>query len=71
MLGLDGSEDGLLSFGHVSGDAFAADADEFIEDPIHDHHGIGVVVEGLSEESGGVDHVGKAVVGNLSPVLIL
>jgi hypothetical protein len=29
------------------------------------------VVESLSEESGGVDHDWKAVVGNLSPVLIL
>jgi hypothetical protein len=29
------------------------------------------VVESLSEESGGVDHGGKAVVGNLSPVLVL
>ena len=71
MLGPDGGEDGLLSLGHVGGFAFAADADQFIEDPIHDHHCVGVVVEGLSEESGGVDHDWKAVVGNLSPVLIL
>ena len=71
MLGPDGGEDGLLSLGHVGGFAFAADADQFIKDPIHDHYCVGVVVEGLSEESGGVDHDGKAVVGNLSPVLVL